>query len=81
MGAEEEEAVRKLHDTDFPVAARPAYRLLEDSARKYPDKTALIAADRTLCYRELNEEANAVGHALVEAGVGPGLPGSWWTGR
>ncbi|MBR1477762.1 MAG: hypothetical protein IJ608_07360, partial [Lachnospiraceae bacterium] len=64
VGEDEEEAIRRLHDTDWPVAERPAYRLLQDSAEKYPERKALIAVDRTLTYRELNEEANAVGHAL-----------------
>ena len=34
-------------------------------------KKALIAIDRTLTYRELNEEANAVGHVLRRFGAGP----------
>ena len=71
LSEDEEQKVRALHDTDFPVAERPAYRLLQDSAERLPEKTALIAVDRTLTYRELNEEANAVGHALRKAGAGP----------
>ena len=41
------EQLLKVHDTDVYVQERPAYRLLEDSALRYPDRTALIAADRT----------------------------------
>ena len=41
----DEEKIRNLHDSDFPVKERPAYRLLQDSAYKYPDRKALIATD------------------------------------
>ncbi|MBR4344503.1 MAG: amino acid adenylation domain-containing protein, partial [Lachnospiraceae bacterium] len=71
VSTEDEESILKLHDTEAKVAERPAYRLLQDSAKKNPEKTALIAVDRSLTYRELNEEANAVGHALVDAGLKP----------
>ncbi len=67
----EEEAIRRLHDTDWPVEDRPAYRLLQDAADKYPDRTAVIACDRSLSYRELNAQANALGRALKKAGAGP----------
>ena len=68
--AEDEEAIRALYDTDFPVAQRPAYRLLQDSAARLPGKTAVIAADRTMTYAELNGEANALGRALIGKGAG-----------
>ena len=61
----------RVHDTDVNVPERPAYRLLQDSAERYPDRTALIATERTLSYKELNEEANAVGHVLFSKGVRP----------
>lgn len=67
----EEQAIKGFHDTDYIVAERPAYRLLQDSAEKYPERKALIAADRTLSYKELNSEANALGHFLREKGAGP----------
>ena len=54
----------KLHDTKVDVPVRPAYRLLQDSAKRYPDRTALVATDRKLTYSELNEEANKVGRTL-----------------
>ena len=71
VSAEEEERIRSLHDTDWPVAERPAYRLLQDQAEANPDAVALVACDRTLTYGELNGLANAVGHALVSAGAAP----------
>ncbi|MDO4796888.1 MAG: amino acid adenylation domain-containing protein [Coriobacteriales bacterium] len=69
--ADDEAAIRALHDTDCPVAERPAYRLLQDQAATHPERTALVAIDRTLTYGELNAQANAVGRALAAAGAGP----------
>lgn len=71
LSPEQERELRDFYDTDYPVAERPAYRLVQDVAAKTPEKTALVAVDRTMSYRELNEEANAVGHALRDAGAGP----------
>ena len=64
------QAILALHDTDWPVETRPAYRLLQDSAERCPDRTALVAVDRSMTYEELNSEANAIGHALAERGAG-----------
>ena len=68
---ENEESIKNLYDTAFPVAERAAYRLLQDAAAKNPQRPALIAEDRTLTYRELNEEANCVGYILREEGAVP----------
>jgi long-chain acyl-CoA synthetase len=45
--------------------------LLEGSAAQSPDRTALVAGERKLSYRQLNEEANRLARALVRAGVAP----------
>ncbi len=71
INEEVEKHICNLYDTDFNVLERPAYRLLQDMAGKYPDRTALIAVDRILSYEELNAEANAVGWALITAGARP----------
>ena len=65
----DEEKIKNLHDSDFPVKERPAYRLLQDAAHKNPDRKALVAKDRTLSYKELNEEANALGFILRSKGA------------
>ncbi|WP_396891882.1 class I adenylate-forming enzyme family protein [[Mycobacterium] wendilense] len=49
----------------------PAH-ILGHAAERFGDKTALVTADRTLSYRELDEAADAVAHGLVERGVRPG---------
>lgn len=46
--------------------------LLEESARKYPTKTAIISEDQKLSYAELNRLANKFANALQGLGVSPG---------
>lgn len=48
------------------------HELFEEQVRRTPDKIAVIACDKTLTYRELNEEANKIAHSLTENGVGRG---------
>ena len=42
---------------------------LEESARRFPDKTALITERERFTYRQIEERANALAHAMVAAGV------------
>jgi amino acid adenylation domain-containing protein len=44
--------------------------LFEQQAERTPDAVALVSADRTLSYRELNDRANQVAHVLKRRGVG-----------
>ncbi len=46
--------------------------LLEGSAARTPDRTALTAGERKLTYRQLNEEANKIAGALKRRGIAPG---------
>ncbi len=51
------------------------YRLhhaLEGSARRFPDRVAVIDQNRRLTYAELDASANRVANLLVELGVRPG---------
>ena len=48
------------------------HRLFEEQVERTPDKTAIVACDKTLTYREVNEEANRIAHSLIEKGVGAG---------
>lgn len=48
------------------------YQLFEEQVERTPDKTAIVACDKTLTYRELNEEANKIAHSLIEKGIGVG---------
>jgi len=42
---------------------------LEESARKYPDKIALITPDGRYTYREIDEMANKITHSLLTEGL------------
>ncbi|MGC2371860.1 MAG: AMP-binding protein, partial [Candidatus Sulfotelmatobacter sp.] len=44
-------------------------QFLENSARQFPDKIALICGEERLTYRQIEERANQLAHALIAAGV------------
>ncbi len=48
------------------------HQLFEEQVEKNPDKIAVVACDKTLTYKELNEEANKIAHSLIEKGIGRG---------
>ena len=52
--------------------------LLEATAQRTPQQTALIFGEQRLSYAELNAQADLVASRLIEAGVGPGhIVGLW----
>ena len=67
----DKDTIASLYDSLYPVVERPAYRLLQDTAEKYPERVAMVAIDRSLTYKELNGEANALGHYLQNLGAKP----------
>ncbi|MCY1145004.1 long-chain fatty acid--CoA ligase [Actinoplanes sp. Pm04-4] len=46
--------------------------LLEDSARNYPERAAVVLGDRRLTYAQVDAAANQVANLLVERGIQPG---------
>lgn len=48
------------------------HKLLEQSARLFPDKIAFIQADQRVSYRRINERANRVAALFLEQGIAPG---------
>jgi long-chain acyl-CoA synthetase len=46
--------------------------LLEDSARSFPDREAVVLGSTRLTYREVDEAANQVANLLVGRGIQPG---------
>ncbi|MDN5893472.1 MAG: long-chain fatty acid--CoA ligase [Nocardioides sp.] len=46
--------------------------LLEDSARDYPDRAAVVLGETRLTYTQVNAAANQVANLLVERGIEPG---------
>ena len=47
------------------------HQLFEMQVEKTPDAVAVVDGEDQLCYRELNERANQLGHYLRSRGVGP----------
>ncbi|MBY6366097.1 non-ribosomal peptide synthetase [Rhodococcoides corynebacterioides] len=45
--------------------------LLRATAARFPDRDAVVDADRTLTYRELDDRSDRLAAALVDLGVGP----------
>jgi amino acid adenylation domain-containing protein len=45
--------------------------MLEEHAELAPDATAVVYQEQHLCYQELNDRANRLGHYLRSLGVGP----------
>ncbi|NIL16085.1 non-ribosomal peptide synthetase [Pseudomonas sp. AN3A02] len=50
---------------------RYVHRLFEHQARQQPHATALLFAEQTLSYAQLNHRANRLAHKLQALGVGP----------
>ena len=42
---------------------------LEQSAERFPEKTAIVCAGRRLTYREVEERANRLAHSLIAEGI------------
>ncbi len=69
-----------LHGPDRPDLLRPEILadVFEATAARIPDKTALMAGERSLSYAELDAAANLVAHRLIGAGVQAGdMVGLW----
>jgi len=49
-----------------PLPQQPAYTILTDSARKWPEKVALICCGRKVTYEELNSLSDKLAQVLVE---------------
>jgi amino acid adenylation domain-containing protein len=60
-----------MHDTAM-LAVPQLHDLLLDSARRLPDKVALVCQKQRLSYREIDRSSNALAHALMENGVARG---------
>ena len=48
------------------------HEFLESSAKRLPDKTALIFQDQRLTYKQIDERANQLAHAFIKAGLKKG---------
>ncbi|MFE9122826.1 amino acid adenylation domain-containing protein [Streptomyces sp. NPDC007172] len=59
------------NETELDLGQALLPEIFEAQAARTPDAVALVSADATLTYQELNERANRLAHRLVAAGVGP----------
>jgi amino acid adenylation domain-containing protein len=73
LSSEDQRAwVEALNQTEAPWESQAlVHRLFEQQVDRRPDVTALLFEDRALTFRQLDERANAIAHALRHRGVGP----------
>ena len=72
LDAERRAELAKFHTeakADIPI--RLYHEALHHQAELHPDRTALVACDGTFTYKELDETANGIAHALIAKGVKP----------
>ncbi len=55
---------------DYPK--EPLFHLLEESARKYPDRACTIFKGAVVSYKEMNEKTDRIAAALADMGVKKG---------
>ncbi|MBQ7061392.1 MAG: amino acid adenylation domain-containing protein, partial [Clostridia bacterium] len=63
--------IARFNATEGPVPETTVNRIFEAEVEKHPDRIAVIADGKKLTYRELNEHANRIAHALMRKGVQP----------
>ncbi len=70
---EESKILYEFNDAkaDYP-RDKCVHQLFEEQVKRTPDKTAVVACDKTLTYDELNKLSNRIANALVEKGIGKG---------
>lgn len=64
---EQVESFRQTAQADVPLKLH--HQPIEKNAIDIPDTVALIAKDCTLTFKQFNEEANRIAHALIQRGV------------
>ncbi|MCR4875912.1 MAG: amino acid adenylation domain-containing protein [Clostridiales bacterium] len=69
LSSSAEEFLNRINDTDVPVPFRPVRCLMEENAARTPDRPAVITPTSRTTYRQLNESANRIAHALIDLGV------------
>jgi amino acid adenylation domain-containing protein len=69
--AHQQQVRDQVNDTAAPLPSVLLHELFWDQARRTPDAAAIIAAQRTLTYRELRAGATALADQLRGLGTGP----------
>ncbi|MFW6640875.1 non-ribosomal peptide synthetase [Nocardiopsis algeriensis] len=71
LPAEQHALVRRHNDTAHPLEHTTLIGMLIAAADAHADRTAVVAEDRELTYRELHDEAARLAAVLAEHGAGP----------
>ncbi|HET8671999.1 MAG TPA: amino acid adenylation domain-containing protein, partial [Thermoleophilaceae bacterium] len=72
LADEDRRLIAELNATDAPIpAVAGVHELFERQASDTPERPAVVASGESLTYRELNERANRLAHALRGRGAGP----------
>lgn len=71
--ASDQESLRAWNDTaSEPAGTQTLHAVLEQQARRTPDRTALRFGERTVTYAALDASSNRIAHTLRRRGVGQG---------
>jgi len=62
----------KLKESLEPYPKVPIFKVLDDAAKKYPGKTAVLFEGRTLKYNKLKEHVDRLATALAGLGIAKG---------
>ena len=68
---ERERILVEWNKTESAYPAECIHKLFEQQVARVPDRTAVRCEEKSLSYRELNEQSNRLAHALRKLGVGP----------
>ncbi|RKH81422.1 amino acid adenylation domain-containing protein, partial [Corallococcus sp. AB032C] len=80
--AEQRQLLIDWNDTRSPFPHETSiHQRFADQARERPDALAVLFGDDALTYRQLDERANQLAHALIGLGVRPGTPVALGLGR
>ena len=66
---EDKKLYEKFNDTYVEIPNITINKLLEENAKKYPNKDAVIGCNRKYTYKEFNEACNKVANTLYDSGV------------
>ena len=78
--AQEAELMKIRDGQTGPVPYRSFHGAMELRADETPDARALVACDRSMTFREFDEECNRVAHSLIDPGGVPATA-SWCSCR
>jgi len=67
--SQQKELDRMNYGGDMEMPVRLLHKGMENWASKYPERTAVVACDATLSYKEFDFKANCIANALLEKGL------------